>query len=270
MKQITISPKEKGTTIKFGKLPIFTRSLRHGADMDEVVQLKVEGRYYAIERRLLPPSPIEEVLEELKTAQGFTSVSVELPQDDEVAKECKADVEEVNEPTEKKKPTSSLESLGFTNLSSSSPREVKRAKAKAPKVDYNGRPLEQGDLSLFEWLKNTDFIVYKLFLSSTGRPTMEKVIDYDDVVLLLMGEGLVDRKGKSNKSMRAKGRSAQNVANMALARLLHQGIIQKEEGTSKYCLTLTKGGAYARKVYATVQARAYDWNTRKGRILQTS
>ena len=90
-KQLTINPKEAGTTIKFGKLPIFTRSLTHWLDMDNVVQLKVEGRHYAIELR---PSPMEEALKKLYSS----IVSTETPQDDEVAKECKADVEEANEP----------------------------------------------------------------------------------------------------------------------------------------------------------------------------
>lgn len=95
MKQLRISPKEAGTTIRFGKLPIFTRSLTHWSDMDNVVQLKVEGRYYAIELR---PSPLEEALEKMRTAGMFSSASVEIPQDDEIAKECKADVEEAETP----------------------------------------------------------------------------------------------------------------------------------------------------------------------------
>lgn len=104
MKQLTINPKEEGTTIKFGKLPIFTRSLTHWLDMDNVVQLKVEGRYYAIEQRPTPPSPLFEAVDKLCKASlgknGFQEIKVtcELPEDDEVAKECKADVEEANEP----------------------------------------------------------------------------------------------------------------------------------------------------------------------------
>lgn len=99
MKQLTINPKEEGTTIKFGKLPIFTRSLTHWSDMDNVVQLKVEGRYYAIELRPHQPSPLEEALEKMRTAGMYSyTKSVEIPQDDEIAKECKADVEEANEP----------------------------------------------------------------------------------------------------------------------------------------------------------------------------
>lgn len=104
MKQLTINPKEEGTTIKFGKLPIFTRSLTHWLDMDNVVQLKVEGRYYAIEQRPTPSSPLFEAVDKLcKASLGksdFQEVKVtcELPEDDEIAKECKADVEEANEP----------------------------------------------------------------------------------------------------------------------------------------------------------------------------
>lgn len=99
MKQLTINPKEKGTTIKFGKLPIFIRSLTHWSDMDNVVQLKVEGRYYAIELRPRQLSDLEKALEKMKTAGVYSySVTTEIPQDDEIARECKADVEEANEP----------------------------------------------------------------------------------------------------------------------------------------------------------------------------
>ena len=107
MKQLTIKPKEAGTTIKFGKFPIFTRSLTHWLDMDNVVQLKVEGRHYAIEQRPTPPSPLFEAVDKLCKASlgksGFQEVEVtcELPEDDEVVKECKADVEEANEPAPK-------------------------------------------------------------------------------------------------------------------------------------------------------------------------
>lgn len=111
MKQLTINPKEAGTTIKFGKLPIFTRSLTHWLDMDNVVQLKVEGRHYAIEQRPTPPSPLFEAVDKLCKASlgkdGFQEVKItcELPEDDEVAKECKADVEEANELTPTPAPT---------------------------------------------------------------------------------------------------------------------------------------------------------------------
>lgn len=101
MKQLTINPKEKGTTIKFGKLPIFTRSLTHWSDMDNVVQLKVEGRYYAIELRPRQLSDLEKALEKMKTAGVYSySVTTEIPQDDEIVRECKADVEEANEPVQ--------------------------------------------------------------------------------------------------------------------------------------------------------------------------
>lgn len=100
MKQLTINPKEKGTTIKFGKLPIFTRSLTHWSDMDNVVQLKVEGRHYAIELRPRQPSALEKELEKMKTAGVYTYsvTTTETPQDDEVAEESKADVKETDAP----------------------------------------------------------------------------------------------------------------------------------------------------------------------------
>ena len=89
MKQLTINPKEKGTTIKFGKLPILTRSLTHWADMDNVVQLKVEGRYYAIELR---KSGLEKALDEMREQMGTyttnytiakTETETETPVEDE-------------------------------------------------------------------------------------------------------------------------------------------------------------------------------------------
>lgn len=66
-KQLTIKPKEVGSTIKFGKLPLFTSSLTHWADMDNVVQLKVEGRHYAIELR---KSGLEKALDEMREQMG--------------------------------------------------------------------------------------------------------------------------------------------------------------------------------------------------------
>lgn len=102
MKQLTINPKEKGTTVKFGKLPIFTRSLTHWSDMDNVVQLKVEGRYYAIELRPTQPSPLELALEKIREAAekgNFSEVEItrEEPEDEENIEET-----EKNIPTEKK------------------------------------------------------------------------------------------------------------------------------------------------------------------------
>lgn len=106
MKQLAINPKEAGSIIKFGKLPIFTRSLAHWSDMDNVVQLKVEGRYYAVEYRHKPlqeNTQLRELLNDLNR-MGKVGVeiapiesSTELPEDDEVARECKADVEEAKE-----------------------------------------------------------------------------------------------------------------------------------------------------------------------------
>lgn len=107
MKQLTINPKEKGTTIKFGKLPIFTRSLTHWSDMDNVVQLKVEGRYYAIELRPRQPSALEKALEKMRNAgvYSYSVTTTETPQNDEVKEESKADVEEANEEANAPAPT---------------------------------------------------------------------------------------------------------------------------------------------------------------------
>lgn len=99
MKQLTINPKEKGTTIKFGKLPILTRSLTHWSDMDNVVQLKVEGRYYAIELRPAQPNPLELALEKMReaTENGNLEITCEEIEDEESAEET-----EENIPTETK------------------------------------------------------------------------------------------------------------------------------------------------------------------------
>lgn len=87
MKQLTINPKEEGTTIKFGKLPILTRSLTHWSDMDNVVQLKVEGRYYAIELR---KAGLEKALDEMReqmvtytTNYTIAKTETETPVEDE-------------------------------------------------------------------------------------------------------------------------------------------------------------------------------------------
>ena len=99
MKQLIINPKEKGTTIKFGKLPILTRSLTHWSDMDNVVQLKVEGRYYAIELRPAQPGPLELALEKMREAveEGNLKITCEELEDEKSTEET-----EKNIPTEKK------------------------------------------------------------------------------------------------------------------------------------------------------------------------
>lgn len=104
MKQLTINPKEKGTTVKFGKLPILTRSLTHWADMENVVQLKVEGRYYAIELRPTPPSPLELALEKMREAveEGDLKITCEELEGEENIEETEKEETEENTPTEKK------------------------------------------------------------------------------------------------------------------------------------------------------------------------
>lgn len=97
MKQLTINPKEEGTTIKFGKLPILTRLLTHWSDMDNVVQLKVEGRYYAIELRPAQPNPFELALEKMREAAekgNFSKIEItrEEPEDEESVEETEKDI----------------------------------------------------------------------------------------------------------------------------------------------------------------------------------
>lgn len=363
MAKLTIKPKEEGSTIKFGKLPIFTRSLTAMADMDNVVQLKVEGRYYAIELRKTI-SPLEEALEKLKVdSTQFSNMKVtwedkpedepekekpeashyqtglsrfnklkELDESGELAK-CKdrldvcekmgferkingtgynwistqirkgyleedllqynkqnsgeykysltgiepnytgnkhirerVKLKAVSEPQEKL--SDGLEKLGFVNLGQdqkpTKPRTrpyTKRA-SRTPGVDYAGRPIKRGDLSLWEWLNRDDYIVSKLFISDTGRPLMEKLVDYDDICLIFLAEGLPDR-GKRNPAQ--KGKTAQNYTNVVIAQLLRKGIMQKEQdadGNQRYGLTLTKGGAYARALYNTIREGEYGWDSK--------
>lgn len=351
MRQLAINPKEKGTTVKFGKLPIFTRSLTHWSDMENVVQLKVEGRYYAIELRRPQPSPLEvalkklaekvdagyvtaevseipeeEAKEETKEEQNFTPFKThyqvgrdrfeqlkELEKSGELAK-CKdrLDICEKlgfepkirgtgynwlsnqvkkgfleerlvrynkqnsgeyeyrltglepnysgNKKIREKAKSKTLENLGFVNLSGSAKPKKER------QTDYLGRPIEQGDLSLFEWLKSTDYLVYKLFVFGNGQVSLNKVVDYDDICLVFLEAGLPDKRGKD---VRSKGRSAQNVANMTVARLLAKGVLEKSEtGEQKYCLAFPKGSVYARAVYQTVSDKTYDWIPKKGRVLR--
>ena len=366
MKQLTINPKEEGSTIKFGKLPIFTRSLTHWLDMDNVVQLKVEGRHYAIELR---KSGLEKALDEMREQMGTyttnytiakteTETPVEVKEEQQpvveenftpfkthyqvgrdrfrqlkeleksgALAECKnrldiceklgfepqirgtgynwlsnqvkkgfleerlvrynkqnsgeyeyrltgvepnytgnkhiqdrAELKSVSYP--QKKLSNGLEELGFTNLSS---KPASKPQPRKEGYDYAGKAIEQGDLSLFEWLKCQDYLIYKLFIYGNGQPAMDKVVDYEDIVLTFIDAGMPDSKiGKT------KGKSARRTANMAVGQLLRAGIFTKEEPTDKgiarYSLSVQKGGVYARGVYRTVSAHAYEWDSRKGRV----
>ena len=104
MKQLTINPKEKGTTIKFGKLPILTRSLTHWSDMDNVVQLKVEGRYYAIELR---KSGLEKALDEMREQMGTYTTNYKVDSGIDCATYSKMKIVEKEEETDEKTPAES-------------------------------------------------------------------------------------------------------------------------------------------------------------------
>lgn len=99
MRQLAINPKEKGTTVKFGKLPIFTRSLTHWADMDNVVQLKVEGRYYAIELR---KSGLEKALDEMREQMGTYTTNYTITET-ETETETPVEAKEEQQPTVEEK-----------------------------------------------------------------------------------------------------------------------------------------------------------------------
>lgn len=358
-KQLTIKPKEVGSTIKFGKLPLFTSSLTHWADMDNVVQLKVEGRHYAIELRPTPPNPLELALEKMReaTEKGDLEITCEELEDekdeDKTASfkeyptktnyqigrdrflklkefadggglaDCKNRLElceklgfeprnnstgynwlsnqikkgyleeklvrynkqnsgeyeyrltgeepsySGNKQILKRAKPKGLEEMGFVNLSApAKPTKAKRTYQKrTPGVDYAGRPVERGDLSLWEWLNKDDYVINQLFVSDSGRPLMEKLVDYDDVCLLFLNAGMPDRGKGRNPNQ--KGKTAQNYTNVAIAQLLRKGILQKDEedGVKRYGLTLTKGGKYARALYAVVREGKYKWDSKSNRRL---
>ena len=360
MRQLRINPKEVGSTIKIGKLPIFTRSLTAMADLNDVVQIVVEGRYYAVELR---KSGLEKALDEMREQMGayttnYTTVTetetpVEAKEEQQPAveekftpfkthyqigrdrfkqlkeleksgalAECKnrLDICEKlgfepqirgtgynwlsnqvkkgfleerlvrynkqnsgeyeyhltglepnysgNKHIAERAKSQGLEEMGFVNLSK--PAKQMQVKVKrhprAEGVDYAGRPVERGHLSLWEWLNRDDYVISKLFLSDTGRPLLEKLVDYDDICLVFLNEGLPDR-GKRNPA--EKGKTAQNYTNVVIAQLLRKGILQKDEesgdGKKMYSLTLTKGGAYARSLFKTIREGKYSWDAKNYR-----
>lgn len=361
-KQLTIKPKEVGSIIKFGKLPLLTSSLTHWADMDNVVQLKVEGRYYAIELR---KSGLEKALDEMREQMGtyttnytIAKTETETPVEDEEDEGKTASFKEYptktnyqigrdrflklkeladggglascknrlelceklgfeprnnstgynwlsnqikkgyleeklvrynkqnsgeyeyrltgeepsysgNKQILKRAKSKGLEDMGFVKLSE--PTEPIKAKRKyqkrTPGFDYAGRPVERGDLSLWEWLNKDDYVINQLFISDSGRPLMEKLVDYDDICLLFLNAGMPDRGSGRNPNQ--KGKTAQNYTNVVIAQLLRKGILQKDEedGAKRYGLTLTKGGAYARALYAIVREGKYKWDSKSNRRL---
>lgn len=286
MKQLTINPKEEGTTIKFGKLPIFTRSLTHWSDMDNVVQLKVEGRYYAIELRQRQPSPLEEVLEQIKNAKtySYSVTTSEIPQDDEVAKECKADVEQAKEESEaahhdagkqieKPAPSNDLTELGFTNLSSEAHTPAFKSHARTlatgrkAGTDYKGHAIARGNLSLAEWLKPQDYLIYKLFSFGNGQPVFDQSYSFDECKRVFIDAGYPEKTMKK----RQKGLNASRVAAQAISQAVRVGALVKDQGDdgkpiSIYSLSVTNGRSYVAGVYRTVSAGTYDWDPRKKRV----
>lgn len=279
MKQLTINPKEEGTTIKFGKLPIFTQALTHWSDMDNVVQLKVEGRYYAIELRQRQPSPLEEVLEQIKNAKtySYSVTTSEIPQDDEVAKECKADVEQAKEEAEsayhdtaeqieKPAPSNGLTELGFTNLSSE-PTTHARITVTGKKVgtDYHGKAIARGNLSLVEWLKPQDYLIYKLFSFGNGQPVFDQSYNFDECKKVFADAGYSDKAMKRRK----KGTNASRATALALSQSVRIGALVRDtgdDGKPIYSLSVTKGRSYVAGIYRTISAGTYDWAPRKGRV----
>lgn len=258
MKQLTIKPKEVGTTITVGRLPIFARRLCNWLDKnpDGVVQLVVDGGMYAVEQR--EKDTLGDMINRLKKEQKemvtYTTAYTAVPEPDKKAERELSD---------------GLEKLGFVNLNPKTQTQTKtkaKAKAKAkpaPKavrgegISQDGRPYERGDLSLFEWLNRQDFLIYTLFIYGNGQPDMNKCVEYDEVCGIFMDAGLPSSiKGVKNE----RGlKTAQNTANVCLAMLLRKGVIQKieEDGKKLYSLDITEGGRYARRVYKTVSEGRY-------------
>lgn len=233
LKTITINPKEVGSTIKIGKLPVFTRSLATMADLSNVVQIVVEGRYYAVELRKPKRVTSEPTIQKSETV---------LPTKKERTESKKG-----------KKLSGDLKELGFYEYEYGA-----RANSSTPrKNDFNGRPIARGDLPLHEWLKTQDYAVYALFLDrNSGRALVEKTVSYDDFVKVFVEAGFpnVPRQTRNKK-----GCTAQRMANIAVSQLLLYKIIQKEEGFRQYSLAIVNGGRYARGVFATVKAGEYVW-----------
>lgn len=232
MHQLTINPKNGGT-IKFGKLPLFSKNLVKAlgvTDFSSITQYKTNGRYFAIE---------------LSSANAPQETQPAQPTDTYQSKKIEV----------------SLEDLGFVNISSA-PKATSHTS-----TPHRGKPFERGNLSLFEWLKNGDYVIYKLFVFENGEVALNRVVDYDDICLLFIEAGLEDGKGKRRQS---PGRAAQNVANMSISHLLNRGVLQKasftRDGRARYRLTAIKGGNYAQGVYRTVRAGSYAKDSRGQRV----
>lgn len=243
---LEISPKETGSTIKFGKLPIFTRSLTALADMDNVVQIVVEGRYYAAEIR---GEGKKKSKKSKQSKQAFSDKS--FAEVVETLARERNDFVKVEHKSEKTvAPKQKLEDIGFVSLKTSEPQQKTVV---APKK----KTLARGDQSLFDWLSVDDFVIYTLLVRDNGNPRMDKSIEFDDICLAFLDAGVPDKKAVGG----GKGQSAQRLANVAIALLTRKGVLQKEEdptfGNVRYRLTVTKGGKYARAVYSTVSRGRY-------------
>lgn len=243
---LKISPKEIGSTIEFGKLPILTRSLTALADMNNVVQIVVEGRYYAAEirgegkKKSKKAKQPKQAFSDKSFAEAVESLAKE--RNDFVKAEYKSE--------KKVAPKQKLEDLGFVSLKTSEPQQKAVV---APKK----KTIARGDQSLFDWLSVDDYIVYTLLVRDNGNPRMDKSIEVDDICLAFLEAGVPDKKAVGGR----KGQSAQRLANVAIALLIRKGVLQKEEdltsGDIRYRLTVTKGGKYARAVYSTVSRGQY-------------
>lgn len=260
--QLTINPKFNGSTIKFGKLPLLTRSLTALASMDDVAQLVVEGRYYAVEIKgkdaeatSTADETVESLLKAIAKKDGFVSARVEKkPAREEQPKE---------KPKKAQPKKKTLSDLGFVDLQSADNNKPKTP----PRVPVKKESVKRGNLSLFDWLKVQDYVVEKLFVSSTGQPLMNKIVDVDDVRLAIMEAGVEDtRKGASER-----GSNAARLSNIAVALLIRAGVLdagfdtENFGGKRVYQLSIDKGGNYARKVHQTVSRGEYPIDPKTGR-----
>lgn len=254
--QLSIKPKFTGSTIKFGKLPLLTRSLTALASMDDVAQLVVEGRYYAVEIKgkdakatSTTDEAVESLLKAIAKKDGFVPARVE-----------EKPVQKAQ--PKKVQPKKTLSDLGFVDLQSADSNKPKTP----PRVPVKKESVKRGNLSLFDWLKVQDYVVEKLFVSKMGQPLMNKTVDVDDVRLAIMEAGVEDtRKGSSERGSNAARLSNVAVALLCRAGVLATGFDTENGGKRIYQLSIDKGGNYARKVHQTVSRGEYPINPKTGR-----
>lgn len=299
MKKLTINS-TNGGKIVFGKLPIFTNSLvKELGDgvHNHLEKLVIVGRYYAAEMKAGEKDTVEIKAEEkdtastieesvlaklaknggyIQTTKAFEPTPVFEP--DRVAEECKFDVEQAKEEAklahlsvvkqpEKPAPSNDLTELGFTNLSSETPTSTRiNIRGKKVGTDYHGKSIARGNLSLIEWLKPQDYLIYKIFSFGNGQPVFDQSYDFDECKRVFIDAGYPDKAmEKRQKGMN----NASRATALALSQAVRIGALIRDTGADGkpiYSLSVANGRAYVAGIYRTISAATYDWAPRKGRV----